>query len=119
MGMPEGLYPIAQAVLYLAVAPKSNSVGRAFKAAREAIEAHGTLPVPKKLRNAPTKLMRDDGYSAGYKYPHDHPDNYVIGETYLPDDLVGEHFYQPGDQGFEKVISEKVAIIRKAGHSKA
>lgn len=115
MGMPEGLYPIAQAVLYLSVAPKSNSVGRAFKAAQAAIEEHGALAVPKKLRNAPTKLMREDGYSVGYKYPHDHAGHHVSGETYLPDELEGQHFYEPGDQGFEKLIADKVENMRRKG----
>ncbi len=113
MGMPEGLYPITQAVLYLAVAPKSNSVGTAWKAAREAISQSGSLPVPKKLRNAVTGLMRSEGYGQGYRYPHDQEGHVAHGETYLPDALADSTFYEPSDQGFEKVIRDKLAQLRK------
>jgi putative ATPase len=113
MGMPEGLYPIAQAVLFLAVAPKSNSVGKAFTAARQAIRDRGSLPVPMKLRNAATALMRQEGYGQGYRYAHDYDGHVVPGETYLPDGLVGERFYDPGVQGLEKAISERMEALRK------
>ncbi len=113
MGMPEGLYPIAQAVLYLAVAPKSNSVGKAFSAAREAIREHGSLAVPMKLRNAVTGLMRDEGYGKGYRYAHDAPGHFVPGETYLPQELEGQHFYEPGVQGLERAIAERLEVLRK------
>jgi len=113
MGMPEGLYPIAQAVLFLAVAPKSNSVGKAFTAARQAIRDHGSLPVPMKLRNAATALMRQEGYGQGYRYAHDYDGHVVPGETYLPDDLEGARFYEPGVQGLEKAISERMEVLRK------
>lgn len=112
MGLPEGIYPMAQACLYLACCPKSNSVGRAFKAAREAIARHGALGVPHKLRNAVTGLMKDHGYGKGYQYPHDSEGAYVAGETYLPDRLVGERFYVPSDQGTERAIAERLARIR-------
>jgi putative ATPase len=112
MGMPEGLYPIAHACLYLAGCPKSNSVGRAFKAARAAIAEHGALPVPKKLRNAVTGLMKREGYGEGYQYPHDLEGGYVPGETYLPDALVGQRFYEPSDQGLERSIAERLARLR-------
>jgi putative ATPase len=112
LGMPEGLYPIAHACLYLASCPKSNSVGRAFKAAREAIARHGALPVPNKLRNAVTELMSEHGYGEGYQYPHDQAGNYVPGETYLPERLLGERYYDPGEQGMEKAIKERLERLR-------
>jgi putative ATPase len=117
MGMPEGLYPIAHACLYLASCPKSNAVGRAYKAARAAIAEHGALPVPMKLRNAVTRLMKNDGYGDGYTYPHDVEGAYVPGETYLPDALAGERYYQPSDQGLERSISERLARLRHQGKS--
>jgi putative ATPase len=114
MGLPEGVYPLAHACLYLASCPKSNSVGKAFGAARAAIAEHGALPVPRKLRNAVTKLMRDDGYGDGYQYPHELEGSYVPGETYLPDRLLGERFYQPSDQGLERSIGERLERLRDA-----
>jgi putative ATPase len=115
LGMPEGLYPIAHACLYLASCPKSNSVGRAFKAARAAIVQHGALPVPNKLRNAVTKLMTEHGYGEGYQYPHDLEGSYVPGETYLPDRLLGERYYEPSEQGTEKAIRERLERLRALG----
>jgi putative ATPase len=112
MGLPEGLYPIAHACLYLASCPKSNAVGKAFKAARAAIAEHGALPVPKKLRNAVTRLMRDEGYGDGYQYPHDVDGAYVPGETYLPDRLAGQRYYEPSDQGLERSIAERLARLK-------
>lgn len=113
MGMPEGLYPIAQAVLYLAVAPKSNAVGKAFTGAQAAIRDQGSLRVPMKLRNAVTQLMRDEGYGQGYRYAHDSEEHYVPGETYLPDELAGARFYEPGVQGLEKAIGDRLDALRK------
>ncbi len=115
MGMPEGLYPIAHACLYLASCPKSNSVGRAFTAARQAIAQRGALPVPNKLRNAPTKLMKESGYGEGYQYAHNFDEGFAPGETYLPDELVGTRFYQPTEHGLEKSIRERLERIRAAG----
>lgn len=112
VGMPEGLYPISHACLYLASCPKSNSVGKAFHGAQSAIREHGALPVPNKLRNAPTELMKREGYSAGYQYPHDFDGSVVPGETYLPDSLVGQRFYVPGNQGLEQSIAERLQRIR-------
>jgi putative ATPase len=112
LGMPEGLYPIAQACLYLATAPKSNTVGRAFSAARGAIAERGTLPVPKKLRNAPTPLMKAEGYAEGYRYPHDEG-GYAPGETYLPDAIVGERFFEPSSEGYEQTIRERLERMRR------
>ena len=113
MGMPEGLYPIAQACLYLASCPKSAAVKAAIGAARAAIETHGALPVPKKLRNAVTSLMRDEGYGSGYKYPPDFEGSVVPGESYLPDALYGQRFYEPSQQGLEQAIGERLARLRK------
>jgi len=115
MGLPEGVYPLAHAALYLASCPKSNAVGRAFTAARAAIAAHGALPVPRKLRNAVTELMKDDGYGDGYQYPHDSEGSYVPGETYLPDVLLGQRYYEPSDQGLERSIAERLARLRTGG----
>lgn len=114
MGMPEGLYPIAHACLYLASCPKSNSVGRAFTRARAAIEERGALPVPKRLRNATTRLMREEGYGEGYRYAHDFEEGFAPGETYLPDELRGARFYEPSEHGLEKAIGERLARIRGA-----
>jgi putative ATPase len=114
LGMPEGLYPIAQACLYLATAPKSNSVGRAFSAARASIQDRGALAVPMKLRNAPTALMKAEGYGEGYQYAHDHG-GFVPGETYLPDEIVGETFYAPSREGYELTIGERLARWRRRG----
>jgi putative ATPase len=119
MGMPEGVYPLAHACLYLASCPKSNSVGRAFKAARAAIAERGALPVPKKLRNAVTKLMAEHGYGADYQDPHDLAGSYVPGETYLPDALLGRRFYEPSDQGLERSIAERLARLRQTGKDDA
>ncbi len=96
LGMPEGIYPLAHAALYLATAPKSNAVKNAWQRAKAAIDEHGALAVPLKLRNAPTKLMKSEGYGKDYKYPHDYEDAVVPDETYLPDALVGSKFYEGG-----------------------
>lgn len=114
LGMPEGIYPIAHACLYLACCPKSASVKQAIARAREAVTRHGAQPVPHKLRNAPTKLMREQGYGKDYRYPHDHAGNVVIGETYLPDSLLGDRYYEPSDQGLEQNIAERLERIRGA-----
>ena len=113
LGMPEGLYPIAHACLYLASCPKSNAVKNAWQAARRAIEERGALPIPKKLRNAVTDLMKDDGYGKDYQYAHDFPGNVVPGETYLPDALIGMKFYVPTDQGLEKQILERLTRLHQ------
>jgi putative ATPase len=112
MGMPEGIYPLAHACLYLASAPKSNAVKVAIGRARALIEKHGPLPVPRKLRNAPTKLMKQDGYGEGYRYAHDYEGHVVPGETYLPDEIVGTRIYEPTDQGLERAIGERLARLR-------
>jgi putative ATPase len=113
IGMPEGAFPLAHACLYLASCPKSNAVKAALTSVRKAIDERGALPVPKKLRNAVTRLMKDEGYGEGYAYPPDHPDSFVSGETYLPDELTGERFYQPTEQGLEKAIRERLERLSK------
>jgi putative ATPase len=113
MGMPEGLYPLAHAATYLACAPKSNKVSVAWKRAKELVEQHGALPVPMKLRNAVTKLMKEEGYGQGYKYAHDYDDAVVEGETYLPEKLVGEVLYEPTERGEEARIRARLEALRK------
>ncbi|HEX3773546.1 MAG TPA: replication-associated recombination protein A [Polyangiaceae bacterium] len=112
MGMPEGIYPLSHACLYLASCPKSAAVKQAIGATRAAIEERGALPVPKKLRNAVTRLMKDEGYGQGYQYPPNREGSFVPGETYLPDELVGSRFYQPTTQGLEKAIAERLERLR-------
>ena len=112
MGMPEGIYPLAHACLYLASCPKSAAVKAAISAARGAIEQHGALPTPKKLRNAVTKLMKAEGYGDGYKYPPDFEGSVVPGESYLPEVLEGSRFYEPTQQGLEQAIGERLARLR-------
>ncbi len=116
VGMPEAMFPLAEATLYLATAPKSNSVGRAFGAAMEAVRETRTDPVPLHLRNAVTGLMRGMGYGRDYRYSHDFAtdDPRRWSQTYLPDNLLGRQFYTPGDQGFESSeIAPRVARIRE------
>ena len=112
VGMPEGAFPMAHACLYLASCPKSAAVKAAMGAVRETIRERGALPVPKKLRNAVTRLMKDEHYGEGYAYPPDFDGSYVPGETYLPDELTGRRFYEPTDQGLEKSIRERLERLR-------
>jgi len=112
IGLPEGVYPIAHACLYLASCPKSNAVKRAIESTRASVREQGALPVPMKLRNAVTKLMRDEGYGEGYRYPHDYEGSHATGETYLPDELEGARFYEPSNEGLEKQIRERLERLR-------
>ena len=112
LGSPEGELALAQCVLYLAVAPKSNAAYVAFGAAKAFIADDGTRPVPMRLRNAPTKLMKNLGYGKGYRYAHDEADAYAAGETYLPDDMTPQRFYTPTDRGLEAKIREKLDYLR-------
>jgi putative ATPase len=112
IGMPEGAYPIAHACLYLASCPKSAAVKSALHAVRAVIAERGALPVPKKLRNAVTGLMRSEGYGEGYQYPPDYEGSVVPGETYLPDELSGQRFYEPSLNGLEKAIAERLEKLR-------
>ena len=103
LGSPEGDLAIAQATVYLATAPKSNAVYRAYGEAETDVREHPNLPVPLHIRNAPTRLMDDLGYGKGYRYAHDDPDGYV-DQDYLPDNLKGRQYYQPTNRGYEKHI---------------
>ncbi|MCU0735933.1 MAG: replication-associated recombination protein A [Methylotetracoccus sp.] len=113
LGSPEGELALAQAVLYLACAPKSNAVYRAFQSAREEAERTGSLEVPLHLRNAPTSLLRQMNYGKGYRYAHDEPDAYAAGESYFPEPLAGRVYYQPVPRGLEIKIAEKLAALRE------
>jgi putative ATPase len=112
LGSPEGELALAQAVVWLAVAPKSNAVYRAYNAARALVESDGSRPVPLHLRNAPTRLMKDLGYGEGYRYAHDEPGAYAAGERYLPDGLAPPRFYEPTGQGMEARIAQRLAELR-------
>jgi putative ATPase len=114
VGMPEGMYPLAHTCLYLASAPKSNACTVAWQRAKELVAQRGSLPVPKKLRNAVTPLMKEEGYGEGYKYAHDFGGAIVPGETYLPDELEGHVFYEPTDRGEEVRIAERLSALRAA-----
>jgi putative ATPase len=111
VGLPEGVLPMSQAAVYLALAPKSNAALTAYGNARRLVQERGPLPVPMKLRNAPTKLMRDTGYGAGYRYPHEFEGNYVP-EEYLPDALRGEAVVKLSENGLEKVLGERWRQIK-------
>jgi len=113
LGSPEGELALAQAVVYLASAAKSNAVYMAFQAAMQAARESGTAEVPVHLRNAPTRLMKELGYGKAYRYAHDEPDGYAAGETYLPDQLIGHRFYHPVERGLEIKIKEKLDQLRK------
>ncbi len=112
LGSPEGELALAQAVVYLAVAPKSNAVYRAWNEVRELVRSDGSRPVPMHLRNAPTKLMKGLGHGAGYRYAHDEPDAFAAGEQYLPEGLPQSRFYRPAQRGLELRIAERLAELR-------
>jgi putative ATPase len=107
LGYPEGQLAIAQAAIYLATAPKSNSVYKAFNEVNHDVKKNGALPVPMHIRNAPTKLMEHLGYGKGYQYAHDYKDAFVPQE-HLPDQLAGTIYYSPTQQGYEKTIKERL-----------
>ena len=113
LGSPEGELALAQAVIYLACAAKSNAVYNAFNAVGSVIKQTGSLDVPYHLRNAPTKLMKDEGYHKGYRYAHNEPNAFAAGETYLPDTLLDSTFYEPVDRGLEIKIGEKLTYLRQ------
>ncbi|MEP6609465.1 MAG: replication-associated recombination protein A [Burkholderiaceae bacterium] len=112
LGSPEGELALAQAIVYLACAPKSNAVYRAYGAARAFVEQDGSRPVPLHLRNAPTRLMKDLGYGAGYRYAHNEANAVAAGETYLPEGITPQQWYQPTDRGIEARIGERLAELR-------
>ncbi|MGH6609246.1 MAG: replication-associated recombination protein A, partial [Burkholderiaceae bacterium] len=113
LGSPEGELALAQAIVYLASAPKSNAVYRAFGAVRAFVEQDGSRPVPMHLRNAPTRLMKNLGYGEGYRYAHDEADAVAAGETYLPEGVVAQRWYEPTDRGAEARIAERLAELRR------
>ncbi|RTZ73410.1 MAG: recombination factor protein RarA [Gammaproteobacteria bacterium] len=113
LGSPEGELAIAQAVVYMACAAKSNAVYTAFKAAMKEARDTGTLEVPLHLRNAPTKLMKELGYGKAYRYAHDEPEAYAAGESYFPEELEGRRYYRPVERGLEIRIREKLEHLRE------
>ncbi len=112
LGSPEGELALAQAIVYLSCAAKSNAVYKAYSAARHSVEQQGSLDVPNHLRNAPTPLMLEQGNSDGYRYAHDEPEGYAAGEDYWPDGMPAESFYQPVDRGLEIRIGQKLAQLK-------
>jgi len=113
LGSPEGELTIAQAVVYMACAAKSNAVYKAWNAAREDARRSGSLAVPLHLRNAPMRLMKDLGYGKGYRYAHDEPEAYAAGEDYFPEGFAHSRYYAPVDRGLEIRIGEKLARLRE------
>jgi putative ATPase len=113
LGSPEGELALAQAVVYLAVAPKSNAVYTAYNAVRAHIKQEGTRPVPLRLRNAPTALMKGLDYGKGYRYAHNEAGGFAAGESYWPDGMSPVRFYEPVDRGLEIRIGEKMAELRR------
>ncbi len=115
LGSPEGELAIAELIVYLACAPKSNAAYVALGEAMADVEQYGTLDVPLRLRNAPTRLMKDLGYGHGYRYAHDEPDAFAAGERYLPDELPDRRYYRPVARGLEIRIGEALARLRAKG----
>jgi len=113
LGSPEGELAIAQAVVYMACAPKSNAVYTAMGAAMKDARERGSLEVPLHLRNAPTKLMKELGYAKGYRYAHDEAEAYAAGESYLPQELGKRRYYFPTEQGLEGKIAERLAHLKE------
>ena len=118
LGTPEGELALAECVIYLAMAPKSNAVYKAFNAAKAFIKKDGTRPVPMHLRNAPTKLMKDLDYGKNYRYAHDEADAFAAGERYLPDGMAEPGFYQPVERGLEIKIAEKLRTLQARNATK-
>jgi putative ATPase len=112
LGTPEGELALAECVIYLAVAAKSNAVYAAYNEARAFVAEDGTRPVPLHIRNAPTKLMKNLGYGKDYRYAHDEAEGYAAGETYLPDGMERKEWYRPTDRGLEAKIREKLEHLR-------
>ncbi|WP_159269322.1 replication-associated recombination protein A [Zhongshania aliphaticivorans] len=113
LGSPEGELAMAQAVCYLAAAPKSNAVYTAYNAIRRDIASSPSYDVPMHLRNAPTGMMKEQGFGEGYRYAHDEVDAYAAGENYLPEELKDKVYYQPVERGLEKKIAEKLRYLRQ------
>lgn len=117
IGLPEGKLALAQAVTYLALAPKSNALERAYLAAAKDVEEHGPLPVPLWIRNAPTKLMKDLGYGDGYEYPHEDPDA-IVAQEYFPAAIRGRRYYEPVERGFEREMIKRLEYWRRLREKK-
>lgn len=113
VGPYEGNRAIAQAAVYMACAPKSNAVYRGFSQALESVRNHPSLEVPNHLRNAPTSLAKEMGHGEDYRYAHNEPNAYASGESYLPEEIANERYYQPTDRGLEKKIGEKLAWLEQ------
>ncbi|MCZ8075548.1 MAG: recombination factor protein RarA, partial [Paucibacter sp.] len=113
LGSPEGELTLAQAVVFLAVAPKSNAVYSAYKAVRAFVKGDASRPVPLHLRNAPTKLMTDLGYGREYRYAHDEPGGFAAGVHYLPEGMEEQRFYEPVNRGLELRIGDRLAELRR------
>jgi putative ATPase len=118
LGSPEGELALAECVIYLAMAPKSNAVYKAFNAAKAFIKQDGTRPVPLHLRNAPTKLMKQLDYGKNYRYAHDEEGGFAAGETYFPEDMAEPGWYQPVQRGLEIKIADKLAELKLRNHQK-
>jgi putative ATPase len=112
LGSPEGELALAQSAVYLAMAPKSNAAYLAYKSAATLVKRDGSRPVPKHLRNAPTALMKQMDHGAGYRYAHDEPDAFAAGETYLPEGLTHQRFYEPVERGLEIKIRARLLHLR-------
>ena len=112
LGSPEGELAIAEAVVYLACAAKSNAIYKAFNAATALAKESGSAEVPMTLRNAPTVLLQDEGYGEGYRYAHDEPGAFAAGAQYFPDGVAPERLYEPTDRGLEGAIKEKLDRLR-------
>jgi len=118
IGLPEGIIPMTEAAIYLATAPKTNTAITTYAAAKADVDAHGALPVPNHIRNAPTPLAKQLGWGAGYQYPHDFAGHYVR-EEYLPDAVRGHKYYQPSDSGHERAIAARLAELRADAAARA
>jgi putative ATPase len=112
LGRPEGELTLAQAIIYLACAAKSNAVYNAFNEAKRLVDSQGSLEVPNHLRNAPSALMRDQGFGDNYRYAHDEPEGYAANERYFPEGMTATQFYRPTERGLEGRISEKLQHLR-------
>ena len=118
LGTPEGELALAECVLYLALAPKSNAVYKAYNEAKALIKKDGTRPVPMHLRNAPTKLMKELDYGKGYRYAHDEEGGFAAGERYLPDGMASPAFYRPVERGLEIKIAERLRQLRELNRAR-
>jgi len=112
IGMPEGALALAQCVVYLATAPKSNRLYAAYKQVQGDVLTTRNDPVPLHLRNAPTQLMKNLGYGEGYKYAHDFEEGFVYQQN-LPEAIEGRHYYEPTDRGYEQTVTERLAKLRQ------